>query len=252
MFAYTALCFAFLSLSQAVFAWGPEGQTVTVAIAERYLTPTAKAQIAKIMNGVSLQSVATWADQAKNGPEWGRTASWHYVDRRDTKSHGYNLNEPADVRDAIAYSQEKLESQLNNAEKVTWLKFLIHFVGDLHQPMHVGNPDDRGGNQTKVSYRGKTVNLHALWDSSFIDEQRLDVNAYVQKLVRQSRPLSHLNETYSSDVVINENFQMRKFLYSFKGSSIDEGYASKAREITDERLWSGGMRLAAVLNEIFK
>lgn len=252
MFAQILLCFTFFSFSLPVLAWGPEGQTVTVALAEKYLTPQAKAQISKIMNGVSLASVATWADQAKQGQEWSRTASWHYIDREDSKVHKEALNEPTDVRDAITYCQEKLESTISDNEKMVWLKFLVHFVGDLHQPMHVGNPADRGGNNTKISYKGKRVNLHALWDSVFIDEQKLDVNSYAEKLVRQSRPRKVLFETFNADVVIAENMNLRNYLYSFRSGEIDSQYATKAFEVTDERLWTGGVRLASILNEIFK
>lgn len=242
----------FTSVSFKTFAWGPEGQTVTVALAEKYLTPEAKAQITKIMSGASLASVATWADQAKNGAEWGRTASWHYIDQESPKSDVKALTEPTDVRDAISFCKEKLESGISDSEKLTWLKFLVHFVGDLHQPMHVGNPEDRGGNLTKITYKGKKVNLHALWDSVFIDEQKLDVNSYVEKLVRQSRPRKVLNETFNADVVIEENLNLRNFLYSFKAGNIDTQYSTKALEVTEERLWTGGVRLASLLNEIFR
>ena len=243
-------CISLFSFS--TWAWGPAGQTITVALSEKYLSPEAKIKISKILKGQTLASVATWADQAKNGPEWSRTASWHYIDREGLDSKNDQINEPADVRDAIAFCQQKLESGISENEKLVWLKFLVHFVGDLHQPMHVGNPEDRGGNLTKVSYKGKTVNLHALWDSSFIQEQKLDVNSYVEKLVRQLRPRKALLETFSAETVIAENLDMRKFLYSFQGGNIDAKYSSKALEVTDERLWTGGIRLASLLNEIFK
>lgn len=244
------MCLFLISFS--TWAWGPSGQTITVALSEKYLTSEAKIQISKILKGQTLASVATWADSAKNGPEWARTASWHYIDRESAVSKNDSINEPADVRDAIALCQQKLESGISETEKLVWLKFLVHFIGDLHQPMHVGKPEDRGGNLTKVSYKGKNVNLHALWDSSFIEEQKLDVNSYVEKLIRQSRPRKALLETFSADAVIAENLSMRPFLYSFQRGTIDASYSVKALEATDERLWTGGIRLASVLNEIFK
>lgn len=240
------------TLTLSAYAWGPSGQTITVAIAEKYLSSPARSKISKILGGVSLVSVATWADQARNSPEWGQTGPWHYIDIGGGKGSEKKLREPANIRDAISYCQSQLESGIADKEKVVWLKFLIHLIGDLHQPMHIGDPADRGGNTTRVMYQGKNVNLHALWDGSFIEEQRLSVSSFVDKLIRQSRTQAPLRETFSTDVVIDENFKMRTFLYSFSGREIDLVYARKASEVTDERLWTGGLRLAAILNEIFR
>jgi hypothetical protein len=238
----------FLTHSQAAFSWGSAGQTITVVIAEKYLSTTARMKIRRILGEVTLSRLATWADQARNSEEWRQTGPWHYIDMVS----GNYLNEPANIRDAISYCQSQLDSAIPDKEKVVWLKFLIHFIGDLHQPMHIGDPLDRGGNQTRVSYLGKKVSLHGLWDSSFIREQGLTISAFVEKLLNQSRSQSALRETFNTDIVIEENYNMRKFLYSFKGREIDKTYARKASDLTDERLWTGGLRLAALLNEIFR
>ena len=188
---------AFVSLlviSSQANAWGPSGQTITVSLAEKYLTARARMAVSKILNGSSLSSVATWADQARREEQWSQTSSWHYIDRESAKSQM-----PGNVRDAIEYCREKLSSDDSDSEKLVWLKFLVHFVGDLHQPMHVGNPSDRGGNLTKVSYRGKQYNLHALWDGAFIDDQRMSVSAYVERLINSSRPIGQLRETFSKN-----------------------------------------------------
>lgn len=233
-------------ISSYAFAWGPKGQQITVKVAEAYLTPSAKNKIAVILSGQSLSSFATWADQVRSTPEWSHTSTWHYVDVADAKIQDQN------VMTAIDNAFEILTSSAENSEKEIWLKFLIHFVGDLHQPMHVGRPDDRGGNSTKVSYDGKNINLHALWDSSFIEKQGLDVDKFVVKLISQNRSMQYLTEEFDSQIVVDENLALRDFLYSFKGNKIDKVYEREAIKVTDDKLWMGGLRLASILNSVFR
>ena len=245
-------CLIFCLFSFNAYAWGPEGQMVVASVAEKHLSSTAGVKIKSIIQNSSLADLATWADDARRLPEWNYTGSWHYIDVPVSRKGSLTADVPNDVREAIYFSVEKLSSDLQSGEKLVWLKFLIHFMGDIHQPMHVGNPDDRGGNLTTVSYKGKKFNLHALWDGAFIKEQNLGVKLYVEKLLAQSRPRDTLREIFNPDIVIEENLRHRDFLYSFSNSEIDKIYAKRALDLTEERLWTGGLRLAAVLNEIFK
>lgn len=235
------------------FAWGPKGQEITVAVAEQYLTPNARQKI-KDLVGVNqtLSRFSTWADQARNSDEWNYTGSWHFINVDDSGNYDHGTDQtPDDILNAIQYSIVKIRSQAPQAEKLTWLKFLIHLIGDLHQPMHVGRPQDRGGNSTNIKY-GKVMNLHYLWDSAFIEKRSLSVQNYVQKLKSENRPMTELSTFFSPETVINENFYMRKFLYSFQNGVIDNSYENQAFVIIDERLWTGGLRLASLLNSIFK
>lgn len=235
-------------ISLNAFAWGPKGQEITVLIAEKNLTPKAAKAIAQIIGtNVQLAKLATWADQARNSEEWQHTSSWHYINVDDT---GNFITTPEDVAGAIEYSIEQLKSNLPRDEKLVWLKFLIHFVGDIHQPMHVGRPQDRGGNSTMVQY-GREVNLHFLWDSAIIDRQSLSNGNYVIKLDSQNRSKLPLQKPFSTDDIIEENLKHRKFMYSFKNSTIDGAYEKEAISIIEDRLWTGGLRLAQILNRIF-
>ena len=247
----TFYTFLFL-FSSSVFAWGPRGQEITVAIAEKYLSKKASAEILKLTKNQKLSSFATWADQARNAQEWKETGSWHYINVSDSGEYQHTASSnPLDVQDAIDFSIERLKSNIPSDQKLTWLKFLVHFVGDIHQPMHIGREADRGGNSTMVSFGGKKVNLHFLWDTAILESRGLSANDYVQALVSQNRSTKPMQDKFDSNQVIKENFALRTFMYGFKNNTIDGQYQKQALDIVDDRLWVGGMRLANVLNGLY-
>ena len=248
--------FFFLSaffISFQCFGWGSKGQEITATVAEGYLSASAKEKVMRITGNKSLASLATWADQVRGSNEWRRSRTWHYinVETMDGFIEKSVVNEPKDIVAAIDYCVENLRSELEDEKKNIWLKFIVHLVGDLHQPMHSGSSQDRGGNLIKVYY-GKVLNLHSVWDSAFIEKKRLSVEDYARLLSSQGRGASELKRRYSSERVIEENLKLREFLYSFEEDKIDQNYEIKAFEITDDRLWVGGLRLASVLNAIFE
>lgn len=245
MFKYLLICFAFITFEAK--AWGLLGQQITVQVAEKYLTPEARKEIDRLLNGKRLSDLSTWADQIRRSPEWAYTGNWHYINVPDLTK-----NVPTDIVGAIQLSRENLSTELEDSQRFIWLKFLIHFIGDIHQPLHVGRPEDRGGNSTQVKFRGKSVNLHSLWDGILLNERKQDVTAFVNRLVSQERPTGELRKSFDPTLVVEENFKHRVFVYSYSQDEIDEAYSSKAMEIADERLWTGGMRLASALNEAFR
>lgn len=245
MFKYLLVCLAFSTFEAK--AWGLLGQQVTVQVAEKYLSSQARQEIDRLLNGKRLSDLASWADQVRRSPEWVYTGNWHYINVPDSFKYV-----PSDIVGAIQLSRENLSTELEDGQRLIWLKFLIHFMGDIHQPLHVGRPEDRGGNSTKVKFRGKIVNLHSLWDGILLNERKLDVGAFVKRLVSQERPTGELSKSFDPALVVEENFKQRGFVYSFSQDEIDENYATKAMEIVDERLWTGGIRLASALNEAFK
>lgn len=247
------LILTLVSITFSAFAWGPKGQEITVILAESYLNQKAAYQIKNLIGpNTSLSSFAVWADQARNIPEWSNTGGWHYMDVEDSGIYDHEAPQlPDDILEAINYSVVKLKSNIPSSEKITWLKFLVHFVGDLHQPMHIGRPGDRGGNSVQISY-GKKMNLHYLWDTAFVSKKALTPVAYAQSLKSQNRSLAELSKQFSADIIIKEDLGYRNFIYSFKNDVIDEDYEKQAFQIVDERLWLGGLRLASLLNSIFQ
>ena len=191
---FLALALALCTLPAA--AWGPLGHRLVAALAWDELDPAARAEITSLLAGEpdpTLPGIATWADELRaNDPDLGRrSAPWHYV----------NLGEMGCDYDAALACKggncvvEAIRAQTAilgdrsrpRAERLQALKFVVHFVGDIHQPMHAGNAADRGGNDVQVNWPdgsrdGKGGNLHSLWDSGLFNAAGLSESAWLARL----------------------------------------------------------------------
>lgn len=247
------LLFSFLSiLSSRAHAWGFKGHQITAQIAELHLTPKAKKEISKILGKKSLSDHSFWADKIAYTPEWKHTQPWHYINITDQGEHeSLDTPIPENILSIMRLCVLNLSSEMPASEKKNWLKFLIHFVGDVHQPLHMGRKEDEGGNKIPMVF-GKSLNLHSVWDTGLIEKQGLTSAEYVTRLRSQEQKLDELKSKYDEQVLIKENLEIRPFVYSFKDGQIDQAYEAQAIQIIDGRLWTGGLRLAALLNSIFK
>ena len=253
--------FVILFFSNA-YGWGVLGHKIIANLAEATLTPQAKSEMAKLLPNQKLADIATWADQVRYSTEYKYTASWHFADIPDGETYETAEHNPqGDVVQALEKQIELLKDKQTPAkERIEALKFITHFMGDIHQPLHVGRPEDRGGNMVKVVYNGKTVNLHSLWDNRFIAEQvtGLDkgipfhpdkaIEDFSLQLLTTAHPFDPLIPGFPLTDIVNEDMAFRQDIYDYKDNVIDEEYAKKAREIVARRLYLGGERLGSVLN----
>jgi hypothetical protein len=151
-------------------AWGPQGHSVIGLIADGHLKPEVKELIAKKFNINSLADVATWADRTRKKRK--EESSWHYTNIEEGE---WTYNAERDCPDGACVTEKIhefsgiLRSTSLRERKKDALKFLVHFVGDVHQPLHLGNLKDRGGGTLRFLYKGKDVSLHYLWDGGLID-----------------------------------------------------------------------------------
>ena len=167
------LWLAFQSAAPA-WAWGPLGHRVIARFAENNLTPRANAALAELLEpGESLADASLWADD--NVKRLPKTAPWHYVDvpldepRYDAKFSG-DVAAKGCVVEKINEFRVVLKDKSKRAEERRFaLRFLIHCVEDLHQPLHVGDNHDKGGNQTQVQWFDQGSNMHRVWDSGIIE-----------------------------------------------------------------------------------
>jgi hypothetical protein len=246
-------------IAQNTWAWGPQGHMVVAQVADNNLTPAAKKAVAKHLSNLTLADVANWADQIKSNPEWVHTKPWHFLDLNDDEDYAnVEHSHDGDVVEAITEMVKALKDQRTTpAEKSNALKFIIHFMGDIHQPLHVGRTNDRGGNDFKVVFEGRKTNLHALWDSVMIMKSPMDHIAYANYLETNgfmTTPYDIPELAFSQ--IINECMVARKSVYDFKdmGSPVvlDVGYYNKNLALMNHQMLSGGKRLATLLNMIFK
>src|SRR5262245_9995730 len=166
---------AILAVPRIANAWGPIGHRTVAQVAENHLTPKAKREIAKLLGPATLADVAYWADEIRYLPERKKGDPWHYISIDDTETLASTVRNPnGDVVEAI----ERMEATLRDPkatpnDRAEALKFLVHFVGDVHQPLHVGRRADAGGNKIEITLNGEKNNLHWAWDAIMINDMGL-------------------------------------------------------------------------------
>lgn len=254
-------------------AWGKTGHRVVAAIADTQLSGLARAQVEEILGpGESLDEAANWPDEMRSAPGtfWQKTATpWHYVTLNGII---YDHAPPeGDALEALGrFSKTLRDPTASRDDRQEALRFIVHLVGDLHQPLHNGKCCDRGGNDVKVTWFGKPTNLHAVWDSQLVDDEQLSFTELAAKLER------HIS---NDDIIkwwdinprdwISESAEVRDSLYPTardlpkpaKGKKPKRGepvlpdlsyaYVYKFTPLMERRLSQGGVRLAAYLNALF-
>jgi hypothetical protein len=260
LLVFAAAALAALAPSTA-FAWGKTGHRVVAAIADTQLSGLARAQIAQILGpGESLADVANWPDEMRSDPSpyWQKTSPpWHYV-----TLDGFSYDHAPPEGDALAalagFRKTLQDPNASLADKQLALRFVIHLVGDLHQPLHVGKCCDRGGNEVKVTWFGKPTNLHSVWDSAMLEDEQLSFTELADKLERHlsNQQLMAWWDVNPRDWV-SESGQYRDTLYpppskdKKKLPALSYAYVYKFTPLMEQRLSQAGVRLAAYLNDIY-
>lgn len=260
-FFHTFLAFLLvLPLSPAAHAWGPLGHRLVARLAEADLDPQARAEIHRLLQGEadpSLAGIANWADNLReNDPDLGRTsARWHYV---NIGEHDCSYQPARDCPDgkcvieAIRAQAAILADRTRpDAERSQALKFVVHLVGDAHQPLHAGYARDKGGNDFQTSYEGKGGNLHRVWDSGLLNSRGLDEDAYLRVLQALPAPAPDRADALppasadwarqSCAIVVAPGFYPDRAV-------LQPAYYDAQRPIAERQLRIGGARLAALLN----
>jgi hypothetical protein len=249
---------ALLALSPAAAAWGRLGHRLVGDLATAELTPAARAEVSRLLAGEpepTLAGVSTWPDEIRDTDptRYKATARWHYANLAD---HGCAYESTRDCPDgacvvgAIAAQTAILADRKRPlAERRDALKFVVHFVGDIHQPLHGGYARDKGGNTYQVQYDGKGDNLHWLWDSLMLD--KLGQPAYLARLQALELAVARPKQVLPPDaagwarescaIVLRDGFYP-------DGHSVGADYAARWRPLAEERLRVAGSRLATLLN----
>jgi hypothetical protein len=237
-------------------AWGQTGHRVTGAVAEHYLSGTARANVQLLLGTESLAQAATWPDDMRSDPAefWQRTANpFHYVTVPQGRSYAVAAA-PAegDAVTALArFARVLRDPTASLDDKRLALRFSIHIIGDLHQPLHAGREGDRGGNSVRVTLFGQSTNLHSVWDSGLIDARGLSYSEYAEWLARAITPQQVLawNDA-NPETWIAESVLLREQVYP-ADPALSYAYAYRHGAALDGRLSRGGVRIAAYLNGIF-
>ena len=241
------LLFSFL------FPWGKTGHRTTGEVAESYLTENTRLEIRKILKDPSLAVASTWADEMRSNSDFRKYSTWHYVNMPyDVRYVDSKKSPKGDVVQAIKICKNKLkDSSVSNDDKAFYLRFLVHLVGDIHQPLHVGRAEDRGGNDIKVKWFGNDTNLHRVWDTHIIDDFQMSYTELANHL--QNNFSANDVTLMTEDEWIDESQKLVNKVYSEvkNKDSLGYTYIYENFDLVKLQLFTAGVRLADTLNGIF-
>nr|WP_277344555.1 S1/P1 nuclease [Oleiagrimonas sp. C23AA] len=261
-------------------AWGPEGHAMIADIAQAHLDPAAAAQVRKLLaleGDTHLDQVSSWADAIRR--DQPQTGPWHYVDIPLADRHYHAARDCKDSDCVVAripyFAHILADRSASPARRLEALKWVVHLVGDIHQPLHAEDDHDKGGNDVKLDYFGRHTNLHRMWDSAVIEHalhvhvnrdytfdhqvmrdraRKLDADitpAERLKWAPQSRDL-HKDAVRWAD---GSHALARGVAYadlppaSKRTHGWSKRYQAEAWPVIKQRLQKAGVRLAAVLNQ---
>jgi nuclease S1 len=244
---------SFFLLSLQAFPWGQTGHRVVGEIADQYISKKAKKKIDQILNGQSLAMVSNYMDFIKSDNEYRSYRSWHYATIPDSLNYEQaGTPEEGDVIMAINFFSNEIRQDSFSRDEAFALMCLVHLVADLHQPLHVGNGKDKGGNDIKVKFFSKSSNLHRVWDSNMIDQLGLSYSEYARSLDTVSQSVVMKWQTGGVLGWANESKGHREQVYQYPESgNLWYGYMYDNTALLNTRLLQAGIRLAGLLNDLY-
>jgi hypothetical protein len=263
-----------------VLAWGNIGHRTIAYLAEQYLSPGATTYVSALLGDADISDAALWADEVKRSREFHYTADWHFIDAEDDPPRTCQVNfrrdchpKPGCVVSAIVNMTERVNHpDLSSYDKSNALKFLLHFIGDVHQPLHT-EAEDRGGNGIEVEWGRKKTNLHTVWDSMIIEK----LLGWRQGDDEQSFAKDWANKLHGADTrglqlgdecddvqnaqgcALSWAGEANKWVCSFvlkddvagvEGQDLSQDYYDGAVPVVEDLIGKAGRRLAAWINAL--
>lgn len=251
-----------VTVSAPVLAWGGQGHRLVADVAATRLSPAVDAEVRQLLaleGHARMADVASWADELRaHDPELGkRSAGWHYVNiaapglPAEANCHYEEAAHCHDRNCVVAALEDQstrlADRSLSPAERLEALKFVIHLVGDVHQPMHAGYAHDKGGNERQLRFQDKGTNLHALWDSGMLRSRGLDDAGYLARLLEQPSPATGGDARTWAEASCR--IAITPGVYP-EGRHIGEDYLELHLPEAEARLRAAGEELARLLNTL--
>ena len=246
-----------VTFSLNAFAWGQKGHDIVAYIAECHLTPAAAEKVGAVLGGRSLVYYANWMDNASNTPEYAYSKTWHYMNIDEGETLETQPRHPkGDLLTAIESITKDIEKgRWSEKEHLDGLRMLIHLVGDLHCPMYAGRSTDRGGNGVPVLFFNRETNLHSIWDSALLE------SAHSWSYTEWQWNLDRVAEEFATQVQqgtpeewFEQTVRIAKRIYEVtpEGTKVSYDYVNAMAPVIEQQLLFGGLRLAGLLNELYK
>lgn len=249
------LCFLLTSfISLNLLAWGKTGHRIVGLVAEKHLSNKASKRVKQILRKETLAEVGTYMDFIRSNKKYDHLTPWHYATIPDGLTYDQaGTPEDGDAIFAIQKLIEELKTKnFSEGDEAFTLKLLVHLIGDIHQPLHVGNGKDKGGNDFKLEYFWKSTNLHRVWDTEMIEGQKYSYTEYANWINHPTK--NQTSDWQSTDVLVwaSESKELRTQVYNIpENKKVSYKYDYENINILNTRLLKAGIRLAGVLNEIY-
>ena len=243
------------SFGNSIF-WSKTGHRAIGKVAQEELSGRTRRAMDKLLDGQSIASISNFADEIKADRRFREFSAWHYVNIPPDKD--YSDFEPSKYGDLVVGIQKCISMVKNDRntreDRVFYLKMLVHLIGDLHQPMHVGRVEDKGGNDIQVQWFGNGSNLHRVWDSNMINDYGLSYTELATSLPELDKKEKRAIEKGTVLDWVEESQEIANKLYESVevGEKLAYRYSYTWWGSVESQLQKGGLRLAKVLNELFK
>jgi hypothetical protein len=236
-------------------AWGAKGHRIIGEIAQRHLEQNVSKKVLKILKDESLAMSSTWMDFIKSDDSFDHMYPWHYCTIPDSSfsfQENLTLKEGDVVQTLQRLIKEFKSKKFKDGDERMAVRMLVHLIGDIHQPLHVGNGKDRGGNDFKVNWFNEESNLHKIWDSEIINYQDLSYTEYADWVDQDIFWVESLNDKSVIEWALESKKIRVNGLYPDTNIlNLSYDYNFQHIETLNSQLLKAGFRLAMVLNEIY-
>ena len=240
------------SIAHKSMAWGKTGHLLVAEIAFHYLDDKTKEQVKHYLGKTSIEDAANWMDNIKSDNMYDFMKPWHYIDiEKGQKFQNTPDKNAVIILNSAIKILEKREN-LKDAKIKEYLMIIFHLVGDLHQPLHAGYPEDKGGNTIEITSPIFNGNLHSFWDSRMLEDKKVTLDdclkqydSYTKEEILNFQKIDVLKWMYQSRTILDE-------VYNFKDGKIDQAYIDRNTILSEKQLLIAGLRLAAILKDIFE
>jgi hypothetical protein len=243
-----AIC---LLSSNICIAWGEKGHNLVAQIAFNYLDENTKKIVLQYLDGMTIEEAANWMDDIKSDKKYDYMRKLHYINADRGQNIISNNNE--NIIGALTKTIDELKNYKSLSKEEVKIKICIifHLIGDLHQPLHVGYGEDKGGNTVQINFYGRGTNLHSFYDSGIIDYKGLTLPECLKSKTYTKEEISAIENINVVDWA-NQSRQYLSVIYKTNNHKIDDIYVDNNYPIIKDQILRAGIRLSSVLKDTFK
>jgi hypothetical protein len=233
-----------------LLAWGSKGHKIVASFARAAISDQVADSVQSILGKMSFEEASVWMDEVRSDHTYDYMKPWHYINIE--KDATYVVGDDKHIVSQLELALAMLKHKDRNQEKAsTALRLLFHLIGDLHQPLHCGYGEDKGGNEVQVNFEGKGTNLHSIWDTDLIEFSKINLSNCLK--FSNTLTAEEKKQTQKIDVTawMHESRSYLQTVYDYKKRTISDEYINTAKPIIVKQITKAGIRLATILTLYF-